>query len=102
VARNNGFNVRLSEQETQTMDFLRHHIQHVIYIVKENRTFDQVLGDLTNGSNADPALTQFPSFNTPNFHNFANDFVTFDNFYDSGVVSMDGWQWSSAARTRPQ
>jgi hypothetical protein len=80
------------------MRFLHDHIQHVIYIVKENRTFDQVLGDLTNGANADPTLTQFPSFNTPNHHNFANNFVTFDNFYDSGVVSMDGWQWSTAAR----
>jgi len=98
VARNNGFNLHLSEQETATMDFLTHHIEHVIYIVKENRTFDQVLGDLKNGANADSALTQFPNFVTPNFHNFANNFVTFDNFYDSGVVSMDGWQWSTAAR----
>ena len=98
VARNNGFNLHLSEQETETMQFLKDHIEHVIYIVKENRTFDQVLGDLTNGSNADPSLTQFPSFVAPNFHNFANNFVTFDNFYDSGVVSMDGWQWSTAAR----
>jgi len=98
VARNNGFNLSLSEQEKETMAFLKRHIEHVIYIVKENRTFDQVLGDLTNGSNADPALTQFPSFVTPNFHYFANNFVTFDNFYDSGVVSMDGWQWSTAAR----
>ena len=98
VARNNGFNLHLSGQETATMEFLKHHIEHVIYIVKENRTFDQVLGDLTNGANADPTLTQFPSFVTPNFHNFANNFVTFDNFYDSGVVSMDGWQWSTAGR----
>jgi YVTN family beta-propeller protein len=98
VARNNGFNLQLNDQETETMQFLKNHIEHVIYIVKENRTFDQVLGDLTNGSNADPALTQFPSFVTPNFHNFANNFVTFDNFYDSGIVSMDGWQWSTAAR----
>ena len=98
VSRNNGFNLHLSERETATMEFLKHHIEHVIYIVKENRTFDQVLGDLTNGANADPTLTQFPSFVTPNFHNFANNFVTFDNFYDSGVVSMDGWQWSTAAR----
>src|ERR1019366_7777271 len=74
------------------------HIEHVIYIVKENRTYDQILGDLTNGSDGDPTLTQFPSFVTPNFHNLATNFVTFDNFYDSGIVSMDGWQWSTAAR----
>ncbi len=98
VAQNNGFNFGLSEQDIATMLFLRQHIQHVIYIIKENRTFDQILGDLTNGANADPALTQFPSFVTPNFHNFANNFVTFDNFDDSSMVSMDGWQWSTAAR----
>ena len=98
VAENNGFNFRLSFKDAETMEFLRHHIQHVIYIVKENRTFDQVLGDLTNGANADPALAQFPNAITPNFHNFANNFVTFDNFDDSSMVSMDGWQWSLAAR----
>ncbi len=98
AAENNGFNFQLSEQDISTMLFLRQHIQHVIYIVKENRTYDQILGDLTNGSNGDPTLTQFPSFVTPNFHALATNFVTFDNFYDSGIVSMDGWQWSTAAR----
>jgi Phosphoesterase family len=98
VAQNNGFNLQLSQQDISTMLFLKQHIQHVIYIVKENRTFDQVLGDLTNGANADPTLTQFPNSLTPNFHNFANQFVTLDNFFDSGIVSMDGWQWSTAAR----
>jgi len=98
VAQNNGFNFQLSPTDVATMTFLRDHIQHVIYIVKENRTFDQVLGDLTNGANADPAYTQFPASVTPNFHNFANNFVTFDNFDDSSMVSMDGWQWSLAAR----
>ena len=98
VARNNGFNFQLDRRDQETMSFLRHHIQHVIYIIKENRTFDQILGDLTNGANADPVLAQFPSFVTPNFHNFANNFVTFDNFDDSSMVSMDGWQWSTAAR----
>ncbi|MFI5102238.1 MAG: bifunctional YncE family protein/alkaline phosphatase family protein [Terriglobales bacterium] len=98
VAENNGFNFQLSPNDIATMTFLRDHIQHVIYIVKENRTFDQILGDLTNGANADPAYTQFPASVTPNFHNFANNFVTFDNFDDSSMVSMDGWQWSTAAR----
>jgi DNA-binding beta-propeller fold protein YncE len=98
VAQNNGFNLQLTQQDISTMLFLKQHIQHVIYIVKENRTFDQVLGDLTNGSNGDSTLTQFPSFVTPNFHALATNFVTFDNFYDSGIVSMDGWQWSTAAR----
>ncbi|MGA3090713.1 MAG: alkaline phosphatase family protein [Terriglobales bacterium] len=98
VAQNNGFNFQLSPNDIATMTFLQQHIQHVIYIVKENRTFDQILGDLTNGANADPAYTQFPASVTPNFHNFANNFVTFDNFDDSSMVSMDGWQWSTAAR----
>jgi DNA-binding beta-propeller fold protein YncE len=98
VAQNNGFNLQLTQQDISTMLFLKQHIQHVIYIVKENRTYDQILGDLTNGSNGDPTLTQFPSFVTPNFHNLATNFVTLDNFYDSGIVSMDGWQWSTAAR----
>jgi YVTN family beta-propeller protein len=98
VAQNNGFNFELSQQDIATMTFLHDRIQHVIYIVKENRTYDQILGDLTNGSNSDPAYTQFPASVTPNFHNFANNFVTFDNFDDSSMVSMDGWQWSTAAR----
>jgi YVTN family beta-propeller protein len=98
VAENNGFNLQLTEQQRATLRFLHQNIQHVIYIVKENRTFDQILGDLQNGANADPTLNQFPQFDTPNFHNFATQFVTFDNFYDSGIVSMDGWQWSTAAR----
>jgi len=98
VAQNNGFNLQLTQQDISTMLFLKQHIQHVIYIVKENRTYDQVLGDLTNGANGDSTLTQFPAPITPNFHNLATNFVTFDNFYDSGIVSMDGWQWSTAAR----
>ena len=98
VAQNNGFNLQLTEEQLATSLFLHQNIKHVIYIVKENRTYDQVLGDLQNGANGDPSLTQFPQFVTPNFHNLATQFVTFDNFYDSGIVSMDGWQWSTAAR----
>src|SRR5262249_48169540 len=59
VVRNNFYNTEGS-QDKETMNFLRSHIKHVIYIVKENRTFDQILGDLHNGSNGDPSLTQFP------------------------------------------
>jgi len=97
VADNNGFNLQPSEQDRSTMRFLRDHIQHVIYIVKENRTYDQILGDLPMG-NGDPTLTQFPQPVTPNFHAMATNFVDFDNFYDSGSASMEGWQWSTAAR----
>jgi DNA-binding beta-propeller fold protein YncE len=97
VAQNNGFNLQLRQQDISTMQFLRQHIQHVIYIVKENRTYDQILGDLPVG-NGDPTLTQFPQSVTPNFHAMASNFVDLDNFYDSGNGSMDGWQWTTAAR----
>lgn len=71
------------------MLFLRQHIQHIVYVIKENRTCDQILGDLPVG-NGDPTLTQFPSFVTPNFHAMATNFVDFDNFYDPGSASMEG------------
>ena len=70
----------------------------MIYIVKENRSYDQVLGDLEKG-NGDPSLTLFPDAMTPNHHELARRFVTLDNFYDSGEVSGMGWNWSTAART---
>ena len=98
VAENNGFNLRVSRDDAATLRFLRRHIRHVVYIVKENRTYDQILGDLPVG-NGDPTLTQFPQSVTPNQHAIASNFVDFDNFYDTGNGSMDGWQWSTAART---
>jgi DNA-binding beta-propeller fold protein YncE len=83
------------------MSFLRSRIKHVVYIVKENRTYDQVLGDLAHGD-GDPALTIFPRNTTPNHHALAEGFVTLDRFFDSGEVSGDGWNWSVAARTSDQ
>jgi hypothetical protein len=77
---------------------LRQHIKHAIYIVKENRTYDQILGDLPAG-NGDPNLTQFPQAVTPNQHALAKQFVQLDNFYDPSNVSYEGWQWSTAARS---
>jgi YVTN family beta-propeller protein len=71
-------------------------IQYVIYIVKENRTFDQVLGDLGRG-NGDPSLCIFGEDVTPNHHAFARDFVTLDNFYVESEVSADGHEWSMGA-----
>jgi DNA-binding beta-propeller fold protein YncE len=97
VEANNGWN-SVSTQPSPTMLFLQGKIQHIIYIVKENRTFDQVLGDLTNGANADPALTTFGKVITPNFHRIASNFVTLDNFFDPGEVSGNGWPWSTSAR----
>jgi YVTN family beta-propeller protein len=76
---------------------LHQKIKHVIYVIKENRTFDQVLGDLAHG-NGDPTLTEYPQMTTPNLHALAATFVTLDNFYDPGEVSMNGWPWSTSAR----
>jgi len=87
-----------SPADRALMAALHQRIQHVIYIIKENRTYDQVLGDLPVG-NGDPKLTEFPQANTPNFHALAQDFVTLDNFDCAGEVSGVGWPWSTAART---
>ncbi len=71
-------------------------IHHVIYIIKENRTYDQVFGDLGAG-NGDPSLTMFGEDITPNQHQLARQFGILDNFYDSGDVSGDGHVWSTSA-----
>jgi DNA-binding beta-propeller fold protein YncE len=71
-------------------------IRHVIYIMKENRTYDQVLGDMREGK-GDPSLCLFPEKITPNHHKLAREFVLFDNFYVNADVSSEGWHWSAAA-----
>jgi YVTN family beta-propeller protein len=70
--------------------------KHVIYIIKENRTYDQVFGDLKEG-NGDPNLCLFGEEVTPNHHALAREFTLFDNFYCSGVLSADGHSWANAA-----
>ena len=80
------------------MRFLNERIKHVIYVVKENRTFDQVLGDLTNGAKVDPSLLQFGQALTPNYHKLSTEFVTLDNFMNPGDGSMDGWSWTLQGR----
>ncbi len=78
-------------------------IKHVIYVIKENRTYDQVLGDLKTGGkpvgDGDPSLTMYGADITPNEHKLALQFGVLDNFYDSGEVSGDGHLWSTAAIT---
>jgi DNA-binding beta-propeller fold protein YncE len=73
-------------------------IKHVIYVIKENRTYDQILGDLKVGE-GDPSLTLYGEDITPNEHKLARQFGVLDNFYCSGEVSGDGHQWSTAAIT---
>ncbi|HAM73311.1 MAG TPA: phosphoesterase [Verrucomicrobiales bacterium] len=70
--------------------------KHVIYIIKENRTYDQVLGDIREG-NGDPKLCTFGEEITPNQHKMAREFVLLDNTYCSGILSADGHQWSTTA-----
>ena len=71
-------------------------IKHVLYIIRENRTYDQVFGDITRG-NGDPSLTLFGKDVTPNAHALAQNYVLFDNLYCNGEVSEDGHQWCNAA-----
>ncbi len=73
-------------------------IRHVIYVLKENRTYDQILGDLPVGD-GDRSLTMYGADITPNEHKLALQFGVLDNFYDSGEVSGDGHLWSTAATT---
>ena len=72
-------------------------IKHVVFIIKENRTYDQVLGDLEIGD-GDPKLAILGARLSPDHHELARQFVTLDNFYDSGEQSSTGWTWSTAAR----
>jgi hypothetical protein len=78
-------------------------IKHVIYVLKENRTYDQILGDLKLGDkqvgDGDPSLNMYGADITPNEHKLALQFGVLDNFYDSGEVSGDGHIWSTAAIT---
>jgi DNA-binding beta-propeller fold protein YncE len=71
-------------------------ITHVIYIVKENRTYDQILGDMAEG-NGDARLCLFGEKVTPNAHALAREFVLLDNFYVDGEVSADGHEWTIGA-----
>jgi YVTN family beta-propeller protein len=98
VARNNFYDTRTSKRDERVMQFLNERIKHVIYVVKENRTFDQVLGDLTNGAKVDPSLVQFGEALTPNYHKLSRQFVTLDNFMNPGDGSMDGWSWTLQGR----
>jgi len=107
VTRSNGFDerdgVRLADNEGEhTGSVIPRRvgdpspIKHVIYVVKENRTYDQVFGDLGKG-NGDPSLTLFKDDSAPNIRNLARRFVLLDNYYAASEVSADGWSWSTEA-----
>ncbi len=97
VRTNNDYAMLPNPRDEKTMAELRKRIRHVIYIIKENRTYDQILGDLPRG-NGDKSLAEFGEKITPNFHRIATEFVDLDNFYNSGEVSGDGWPWSTSGK----
>ena len=106
VTHNNGFDDMTRKLQPGRVDTLPRaiprrvgepsFIKHVFYIIKENRTYDQVLGDLPQGE-GDPELTLFGREVTPNHHALAEEFVLFDNFYADAEVSADGHEWSMGA-----
>lgn len=99
VAHNNRFDQPDKTAADESMfSFLREHIKHVIYIMKENQPYDNILGDLEIG-NGDRRLTLFPERVTPNHHAIARNFVDLDNTLVSGDGSPMGWEWTYAAQT---
>ena len=103
VATNDRFSSTESSSAAQVMAAVRQGIKHVIYILKENRTYDQVLGDLVDAKgmpigDQDPSLVQWGQAITPNLHSLARTFVTLDHFYANSEVSVDGWAWSTSAK----
>jgi YVTN family beta-propeller protein len=97
VAVNDRFSFTESESDAAVMAAVRQGVKHVIFILRENRTYDQILGDLGQGD-GDPRLTEFGSAITPNAHALAKQFVTVDRFMDTAEVSYDGWSWSTSAQ----
>ncbi len=95
VIRNNQNTVAMGNYANNTLSTLgvkSGKIQHVIYVIKENRGYDQVLGDLPKG-NGDPSLTLYGRTVTPNQHALAERFILLDNFYNNAPVTGEGWQW---------
>lgn len=74
--------------------------KHVIYVIKENRTYDQIFGDLSIGD-GDPRLCLFPRELSPNHHALAEQFVLLDNYYCNGVLSADGHSWATEGNVTP-
>jgi YVTN family beta-propeller protein len=97
VASNDHFMNTESAGDAAVMAAVRQGVKHVVFILRENRTYDQILGDLEIG-NGDPNLATFGQTVTPNAHALARNFVTLDNFMCTAEVSYDGWLWSTAAQ----
>lgn len=97
VAVNNRFAHTVSARDAAVMAAVRKGVKHVIFVIKENRTYDQILGDLEIG-NGDPGLAEFGEPLTPNLHKLARTFVTLDNFMATAETSTEGWPWTTSAR----
>jgi hypothetical protein len=93
--------MKAAQEQISFADGTHNRVRHVIYIIKENRTYDQILGDLKQDGkpvgNGDARLTMYGEAVTPNEHKLALQFGVLDNFFDSGEVSGDGHVWSTAA-----
>ena len=102
VNANNGFSARAGGDGSVVPRQVgeRSPIRHVLYVVKENRTYDQVLGSLGRG-NGDPSLNLFGDESATNQRALARRFVTLDNFYADAEISAQGWNWSVAANSNP-
>src|SRR5271165_4321950 len=87
---------KVQNRRLESIGLQNGNIKHVFYIAKENRTYDQVLGDVPGG-NGDSSLTLFGQSVTPNLHALAQRFVLLDNFYTNSEVSFDGWGWLTQA-----
>ena len=105
VKNNNGFNehgeVRSAVESSSVVPLRAGQstpIKHVIYVVRENRTYDQELGSVGKG-NGDPSLNLFGSESAPNARALASQYVTLDNFYADAEVSAQGWNWAVAANS---
>ena len=96
VLNNNGIAAPLdADAPAVTQDLAALPVKHVLYIIKENRTYDQVFGDMEQGD-GNPTLALFGRAVTPNQHALAEQFVLMDNFYCCAEVSADGWNWSTS------
>jgi YVTN family beta-propeller protein len=106
VRRNNGFDEHGEVHDSAQSEIMPTRvgqaspIKHVIYVVKENRTYDQVFGSPGKG-NGDSKLNLFGDESAPNSRQLQKDFVTFDNFYADAEVSAQGWNWAVAANSNP-
>jgi DNA-binding beta-propeller fold protein YncE len=101
VLANDHFSYQESASDAAIMEKVRASVKHVIFILKENRTYDQVLGDLPSVNNVpdgDKNLVLFGAKITPNQHAIAQQFVALDHFLATAEVSADGWLWSTAAQ----